>query len=295
MLKKHGTRLVSLLFAFALVFTSVAVAPSDVFAAINNHRAQTINVRNATVSRAMLYKYKRKKIKNANKIPVLTYHRILANNVKRTPTYVNDRYAITVKEFNQQMKWLRKKRYRAITCDELYLWRMGKLKLPKRSVLITIDDGHGASVENAIPVLRKYKLRATVFVIGKLSYESNGSYYIKHSRIKEIQRIYPNIINFQSHTYNLHRQNAYQTESYKSVMADAAQQRSLYGFEYLAYPHGGCSDNMIRAYKNGGIKMAFLFGKPGKGYATRKQNVYKMKRFEVPANMKLKKFKKICK
>ena len=68
----------------------------------------------------------------------------------------------------------------------------------------------------------------------------------------------------------------------------------MYGFEYLAYPCGGHSPEMIRAYKDSGIRMAFVFGKRANGYATRRQNVYKMKRLEVSGNMKLKKFKRLC-
>ena len=230
---------------------------------------------------------------NATRIPVLTYHRILADAEKKTAEYKNDRYAISVKEFDKQMKWLKKKRYKAITCEELYLWRTGKIKLPKRSVLITIDDGHAESIENAVRVFKKYKLKGTAFIVGKPAYESNGSYTITYSRIQTLRRTNPGQIEFQSHTYNIHRPNAYLTETYQAVMNDAAAQKEMYGFTYLAYPHGKYSAQMISAYKNSGIKMAFLFGKSG--YATRKQDLYQMKRIEVTGNMKLRKFKRWCK
>lgn len=236
---------------------------------------------------------KKSKVRNATKIPVLTYHRILADAEKKTAEYKNDRYAISVKEFDKQMKWLKKKRYKAITCEELYLWRTGKIKLPKRSVLITIDDGHAESIENAVRVFKKYKLKGTAFIVGKPAYESNGSYTITYSRIQTLRRTNPGQIEFQSHTYNIHRPNAYLTETYQAVMNDAAAQKEMYGFTYLAYPHGKYSAQMISAYKNSGIKMAFLFGKSG--YATRKQDLYQMKRIEVTGNMKLRKFKRWCK
>lgn len=236
---------------------------------------------------------KKSKVRNTTKVPVLTYHRILADAEKKTTKYKNDRYAISVKEFDKQMKWLKKKRYKAITCEELYLWRTGKIKLPKRSVLITIDDGHAESIENAVRVFKKYKLKGTAFIVGKPAYESNGSYTITYSRIQTLRRTNPGQIEFQSHTYNIHRPNAYLTETYQAVMNDAAAQKEMYGFTYLAYPHGKYSAQMISAYKNSGIKMAFLFGKSG--YATRKQDLYQMKRIEVTGNMKLRKFKRWCK
>lgn len=293
MRNRYRKKYISFILACVMCLGTVAVVPTVTFAANNSARFQAESIAQRTITRTVLLKSKKKKVRNASRIPVLTYHRILADNVKKSPAYKNDRYALAVSEFNKQMKWLKKKHYRAITCDELYLWRIGKLKLPKRSVLITIDDGHGASIENAISVLNRYGLKATAFIEGKPSYDSNGSYYITYSRIKEIQKNYPNTINFQSHTYNLHRPTAFKTETYQSVMSDAAQQKKMYGFSYLAYPHGKQSPQMINAYKNSGIKMAFLFGKSG--YATRKQNLYKIRRIEVKGDMKLRKFKRWCK
>ena len=262
--------------------------------AYTGYASSTVSAVTTSHARVFIKKHsKKKKIKNTTKVPVLTYHRILADSEKKTAKYKNDRYAISVKEFDKQMKWLRKKRYRAITCEELYLWRIGRIKLPKRSVLITIDDGHAESIENAVRVFKKYKLKGTAFIVGKPAYESNGSYTITYSRIQTLRRSNPGQIEFQSHTYNIHRPNAYLTETYQSVLNDAAAQKNIYGFTYLAYPHGKYSTQMISAYKNSGIKMAFLFGKSG--YATRKQDLYQMKRIEVTGNMKLRKFKRWCK
>lgn len=293
MRNKHIKKGISVMLACILCIAAVAVVPTVSYAYDTSAGIQTTVITQKAITRTAIRRAKKKKIRNATRIPVLTYHRILADNVKKSPVYKKDRYALAVSEFNKQMKWLKKKHYKAITCEELYFWHTGKLILPKRSVLITIDDGHGTSIENAITVLNRYGLKATAFIEGKPSYDSNGSYYITYSRIKEIQKKYPNTISFQSHTYNLHRPNAFQTETYQSVVADAAQQKEVYGFSYLAYPHGKHSPQMISAYKNSGIKMAFLFGKSG--YATRKQDLFQMKRIEVTGNMKLRKFKRWCK
>ena len=294
MSSKKTRTVLSLLLVSVLLLTTLTVSPAVTCAADNDGQIDTPVVAPRAITKEEIYRYGKGKGRNASRIPVLTYHRILADGVKASPEYANDRYAIAVSEFTKQMQWLRKKKYRAITCDQLYLWRMGKIRLPKRSVLITIDDGHGDSIENALPVLSSYGLRATAFIIGKASYESDGSYFIRASRIKEIQETYPGLMEFQSHTYDLHISNAAQTQTYQSIMTDAAHQRNMYGFEYLAYPCGGHSPEMIRAYKDSGVRMAFVFGKRANGYATRRQNVYKMKRLEVPGNMKLKKFKKLC-
>lgn len=246
------------------------------------------------ITKKEIKKVKKYKGKNAKKIPVITYHRVLKDSIKNSPEYVNDRYAISLTEFNNQMKWLKKKKYRTITCQELYLWHEGKIKLPKRSVLITLDDGHGASVENFAKVLKKKKMKGTVFVIGKSSCIPDWRNAVTVKRMRQLKKR-NKYIDFQSHSYAIHRPDAYKTETYESIMEDAAIQRNIYGFEYLAYPHGRYTNEMIRAYKDSGIRMAFTFGTHSSNYATRKQNVYKIKRIEIYGDMTLKQFKKWCK
>ena len=246
------------------------------------------------ITKAEISKIKKYKGKNAKKIPVITYHRILSDSVKNSPEYVDDIYSISLSEFKKQMAWLRKKHYRTITCGELYLWHEGKIKLPKRSVLITLDDGHGASVEKFASVLSKNRFKGTVFIIGKSSCIPDERKAITVKRIRQLSKN-NKYIEFQSHSYGIHRPDAKLTETYDTVMDDAALQRELFGFEYLAYPHGRYSAEMIRAYQDSGIRMAFTFGAAKNGYATKKQDLYKIKRIRITGQMPLKEFRKWCK
>ena len=237
-------------------------------------------------------KYNTYRGRNATKIPVLAYHQIMSDERKHSSDNWNDRYIISTTNFEKQMKWLKKKHYRTISCEELYLWRKGEIRLPRRSVLITMDDGYSEGVENAYAILSKYGFKATVFVIGKYAIYGAPA-KISYQRIRELQEIYPKL-EFQSHTYDLHAgPYEYMNYTYDTIMQDAVQQRGLFGFDYLAYPYGKQKEEIINAYRDSGIKMAFLFGK--NGYATRKQNIYKMKRIEVTGDMKYKRFKAWCK
>ena len=230
---------------------------------------------------------------NAKRVPVLTYHMVLTDDLKRSDRYAKDRYSVSVTAFDRQMAWLREKNYTAITCEQLYLWHQGQIRLPRRSVLITLDDGYASTIENIIPVLEKYGLRATEFVIGSASYEGKPG-FVTYDRIRQIRAEHP-CLEFQSHTWALHRKNAYATERYAAFASDAAAQRDVYGFEYIAYPYGKNSRAMRRAYRNNGVKMAFLFGSSHDGYATRRQNLFKMKRIEIKSDMSMRKFRRWCK
>lgn len=228
--------------------------------------------------------------KNAKRIPILTYHRIVSNKAKKSKKYKKDKWTISQKNFNKQMKWLRKKHYRTISCDEFYLWYMGKIKLPKRSVLITIDDGNAEAIERMLPVLRMYNMKATAFVIGKPVHDGGTLQCISEERVKQIQKEYPNL-EFQSHTYNMHDRK-YQKASYSYVIQDSLTQRKIFGFDYMAYPYGRKSNTMFKAYKDSGIRMAFSF--KDYGFATKKQNVYRIRRFAVLGKTSMRKFKRWC-
>lgn len=230
---------------------------------------------------------------NAGRIPVLAYHRVVSDETKASGAFVNDRFTISLSTFTQQMNWLRDQHYTAITCDQLYSWHNRRINLPARSVLITFDDGYASTIENVIPVLEATGLRGTAFIIGSLSHAGNDPAFITAGRIRQIQASHP-CLAFQSHSWGLHRRDAYKTETYEAFIADAAIQERIYGFKYIAYPYGKKSKAMIRAYRDSGLRMAFLFGDSTNGYATRQQNRFKIKRIEVKSDMSLEAFKEWC-
>lgn len=235
-------------------------------------------------------RYSTYKGKNATRIPVITYHQIVSDKEKKSKKYRRDPWTISQSTFNKQMKWLYKKHYRTINCDEFYLWYKGKIKLPKRTVLITFDDGNNSAINRSLPVLNKYKFKATHFIIGKPAHKGGNKLHVSEARIKQIAKKYPRI-EFQSHTYSLHYEGATKL-SYNALLKDANTQRDIFGFSYLAYPYGRKTNNMIKAYKKSGIRMAFSFS--DYGFATRKQNIYKIKRLAVKGSTSFWRFKTWC-
>ena len=232
-------------------------------------------------------KYGTYKGKNATKIPVITYHKVVTDKQKKSAKYRGSGLAVSKSSFDKQMKWLHKNGYRTINCEEFYLWHEGKIKLPKKTVLITFDDGRAGVVDNALPVLKKYGMKGTVFIIGKNTY-TNKKDFIKYKTLLKVQKEYPDM-EFQSHTYNLHKFFSKKGD-YNVVLKDAEKQKKIYGFEYLAYPYGRNTKGMIKAYKKSGIKMAFAYG--DFGYATRKQDLFKIRRIKIRGGESMSSFKK---
>jgi peptidoglycan/xylan/chitin deacetylase (PgdA/CDA1 family) len=92
-----------------------------------------------------------------NPIPVLMYHHVNPHK--------GDMFTVTPEVFEGQMAYLAKAGYRALSLDELFAFIKGDLDLKQKAVVITFDDGWLDNFIYAFPVLEKYKLRATMFIV----------------------------------------------------------------------------------------------------------------------------------
>lgn len=89
-------------------------------------------------------------------IPVLMYHHT-TNTIAPAPT------SITLTTFEQHLQMLQREKYTTITVSQLTDFMLGKIKLPKKTVALTFDDGWRDNLE-AAGLMEKYKVRGTFFV-----------------------------------------------------------------------------------------------------------------------------------
>jgi peptidoglycan/xylan/chitin deacetylase (PgdA/CDA1 family) len=104
------------------------------------------------------------------KVPILMYHYI------SQPPPDSDEYrvdlSVTPDMFRQQMTYLRDNGYTAIDFYDLTSAIAGQSELPDKPVLLTFDDGYIDNYEAAYPILRKFGLKGTFFIITE--YVDNG-------------------------------------------------------------------------------------------------------------------------
>jgi peptidoglycan/xylan/chitin deacetylase (PgdA/CDA1 family) len=219
----------------------------------------------------------------AEKIPVITYHRIV-NDWEKKKEIRHSSLSISRSAFKNQMKWLKKRKYLTLNCSEFYLWHQKKIEFPKKSVLITFDDGTIGQAKYAMPILKKYNMKGTSFIIGNLTY-NNRKAVISYKKMREIEKLYPNF-EFQSHTFSLHIY--LKKDVYNKTLKDALIQKRYYDFKYLAYPFGFFTSDMVKAYNDSGIKMGFTYGK--NAFATREQDIFRIRRIKVNSRESFAKF-----
>ena len=217
------------------------------------------------------------------RLPVIAYHHIQEDvagaDIDSIP------YIVTVAAFEKQMKYLYDNNYHAITPDELTDFLYNGKALPRKSVFIQFDDGYYSNIALAYPILQKYGLKATVFLItaetaittaptgrGELSYIS-----------KSDMTGASDVFTYSSHTHSLHEfagdSTLFLMASRAEILDDLRQSFEIIdNHTIMSYPHGQYNDEKIEMIKEAGIKAAFT---TKRGYVTKSADPYKLSRFSV--------------
>ncbi|MCW8934284.1 MAG: polysaccharide deacetylase family protein [Gammaproteobacteria bacterium] len=103
-----------------------------------------------------------KNVKFKNKHIVVTYHRILPEELKST-SFSNDGIIVRPESFSKQLDFL-SKHFNVTNIDAFYSALLNKTISEKNNCLITFDDGWIDNYLYAFPLLKKHKLPATIFI-----------------------------------------------------------------------------------------------------------------------------------
>lgn len=215
------------------------------------------------------------------KIPVLMYH-----FVRTDPSKVDT--IVQTKDFEAQMNYLKTNGFSTLSMDDLYSALTTGKNIPKKPVVITIDDGYTDTFTDAYPIIKKYGFKAVVFMISnRLDVDPR---YMKSENIKELEA---NGISIEDHTAN-HEKLA--TLTYDASVATLNKSKATLEpllnkkLLYFAYPFGSLNETSIKAVKDTGFKMAFS---TKSGYANLGNGILTVNRFQISQNMTFEKFKTI--
>ncbi|MBQ6975725.1 MAG: polysaccharide deacetylase family protein [Selenomonadaceae bacterium] len=179
------------------------------------------------------------------KILVLNYHQINDNHTS---------LAVSVNDFDSQMNYLVDNGYIAITPDALLSALEGELELPAKPMLITFDDGYIDNYDNAFPILQKYGLRATVFIIPSFVGKSG---YMDWDQLKEMEE---NGITMQSHTLNHIALENLSDDGLRVELLNSKlmlEEKLGHPVDFVAYPTGTYNLHIASIAKEVGYKGAF--------------------------------------
>lgn len=213
-------------------------------------------------------------------LPILGFHHI-ALDEEAEKSFPHNMWVAKYSDFQHQMKYLYDNGYHTLTLDEVYAWKKGELTLPKKSVVLTFDDGFLSSIRYAEPILKRYGFQGSVFAIAS-DIKEHGPYddtRRQHASLSDIQN---SSLAFYSHTYDLHHKDggfAINQATKEELKEDMKQSNALVSGDYLAYPYGKYNELMFEVLKESGVKLAFGFHENRK--AVKQDHEYALPRFCV--------------
>lgn len=137
---------------------------------------------------------------------VLMYHMISEHLPKNKSKF--NRLRVKPNEFEKQLNWLSKNGFQSFTLSDL----IDLEEVPEKSVVITFDDGYEDNFSKALPLLKKYGFKATIYIVlnrfdqnwatdkdlNQSSNELNSEKMLSNEQIKEM--IDSGLIEIGSHT-----------------------------------------------------------------------------------------------
>lgn len=201
-------------------------------------------------------------------VTILGYHSI-EDDFKKDPLVVSKDL------FRQHLQEIKDLGYTTITLQQLYDYLYNGAKIPKKSVVITLDDGYKNNYTNAFPILKEFSMNATMFVIADYL---DGDVYMLPSQVKEMSDYG---IDIEDHTLT-HRDLATLNydEQLKEVKESKIKLENIIGkkINFIAYPSGSYNEDTLKAVEESGYIMAVTVKK---GQAHKSDNRYKINRVLV--------------
>lgn len=181
-------------------------------------------------------------------LPVLMYH--FFYNAKAGESGKDANWT-EVSDFENQMKYLSDNEFYFPSWEAVEKYVKGEESLPTKSVVVTIDDGDESFIKYAIPIIEKYNVKATSFVVTSW----NGDWLPNQYKSDHLD--------FQSHSHDMHRAGAngkgrFVNLSYEEALKDVTTSRDIIGdATVFCYPFGHYNDTAKKVLKEAGYKLSF--------------------------------------
>lgn len=144
-----------------------------------------------------------------NLLTIIGYHEITDHERALIP-----QYAIKSTQFAEQIQSLKKDGFHFISVDQLIKANQGSYKLPKKPLLLTVDDGYQSFYKYAYPIVKEKRVPVVLSVVGSWI-ETQGQQVsfgdqkiprndiLTWAELKEMQD--SGYVEIGNHSYDLHR------------------------------------------------------------------------------------------
>lgn len=187
-------------------------------------------------------------------VPVLTYHHIQpqATAVQLKQTSLN----VDSGMFDQQMEYLVSHGYTAISAFDLVEALRNHTGLPEKSVVITMDDGYADNDIYALPILKKYNLKANLMLATGLV--GSNPDMLTWSQVQDMKG--SGLYFLTNHTWSHYAvTNGPQSKIESEIDTGAGQIKQYTGQDVniFTYPYGSFNSNAIQTLQKKGYVGGF--------------------------------------
>lgn len=222
--------------------TLESAAAFDVAARING--ADPVVCTDQQIELIGAWKTPEENVAEAAEIPILMYHQFTADP-EGEKGWLRGNYAY-IGDFDAQMNHIATTGFYLPTWDELSAFIDGRLFLPARSVIVTDDDADQTWFDLAVPVVDKYRVLSTSFMITAYRQDPAPSPYVLR----------------RSHTHDMHQagdngKGRMVNWTADQIAADLNTSGDILGVrEVIAYPFGHFDDTAKQGVAQAGFEMA---------------------------------------
>lgn len=191
-------------------------------------------------------------IKKSYRIPIITYHYV--ENVKDPGDTIRKSLNIIPFVFDKEMQALSENHYQTIFTKDIPKIISNEIPYASKSVALTFDDGYEDFYTDAFPILKKYKLKATIFVVYNFIGQKG---FMSEKQIKEL--IDSHLVEVGGHTMD----HVYLKLLPKNIVINqvtegkkALEKMFKIKIESFAYPYGVFDKTTIDAVRSAGYTNA---------------------------------------
>lgn len=186
------------------------------------------------------------------RVPILMYHYI--EYVTDTRDTIRQSLDIRPITFEDQLKTLINANYTFLTASEFADILAGKRNMPTNPILLTFDDGYRDFYTDAYPLLKKYHVNATAYIISGVLDKPN---YMFNWQVREIAS--DGLVEIAAHTvHHLWLKGLPPAKVQEEIFGSKAQLEKLIGKPVVsfAYPYGAFDSGTIALVQQAGFTSA---------------------------------------
>ncbi|HWP97345.1 MAG TPA: polysaccharide deacetylase family protein [Syntrophomonadaceae bacterium] len=216
-------------------------------------------------------------------VPILMYHKVSPD-----PNVGGLTYRVPPDDFDWQMHYLQENGYHTVDIGAVVDHFQKGADLPEKAVVITLDDGYQDNYVFAFPILKKYGLTATVFVVtdivgGVNEFDTKAHRQPRTSMLTwdEIKEMDAGGITIGAHTLDHSQLSKISLKEAKRQIVESKQvleKRLGKEVQYFCYPYGQYSSAVVRLVKDNGFRAATSI-EPG--LVTSVKDPYLLKRIAI--------------